>query len=203
MRSQDALTMPIALKPPMRLATREDGRALAELINFAGEGLPMHFWSTLAVPGQDAWSIGTARAAEQADNGRVIVIDEGGGVAAAMMGYPVPDDPPPVDPKMPQMFRVLQELENKVPGTWYLNVLATYPRARGRGLGARLVRLAEDTARDQGLSGVSIIVADQNHGAMRLYERLGYREVKRAEMVKDEWESASEAWVLLLKETAP
>ena len=36
---------------------------------------------------------------------------------------------------MPPMFVPLQELEDRVPGTWYVNVLATLEEHRGKGYG--------------------------------------------------------------------
>ncbi|MEM8662620.1 MAG: GNAT family N-acetyltransferase [Pseudomonadota bacterium] len=187
------------LSHPMRLATPDDGPALAELVNFAGEGLPLYLWKRLAEPGQDPWVLGAERQATRAAKGQIIAIDEGAGVVAAMTGYPI-DAPEEVTDETPPMFGVMTELENLVVGTWYLNVLATYPRARGRGLGALLIRQAEDIAVAGDRSGVSIIVADKNHGARRLYERLGYQEIDRRPMIKETWENHSTEWVLLLKE---
>lgn len=183
----------------MRKATPADGRALAELINFAGEGIPFWLWKKMAKAGEDPWALGARRQAERAEAGQVVVIDEGGGVMAAMTGYPI-DAPEPVTDDIPPMLQVLQEMENTVVGTWYLNVLATYPRARGRGFGARLIGHAEAVARNEDLPAVTIIVADQNFGALRLYERLGYREVDRREMVKEDWENPSTEWILIRKD---
>ncbi len=191
--------MPLSLAPPMRLATAADGAALAELVNFAGEGLPLYLWNRLSEPGQDPWALGAERQAKMAADGRIVVVDEGAGVVAALTGYPVlKAEPLPED--MPPMWRVLQELENQVVGTWYLNVLATYPRARGRGLGAQLIKHAEKIARFEKLSGVSIIVADENMGARRLYERLGYIEIDRRAMIKETWDNPSDNWILLKKD---
>ncbi|WMS43212.1 GNAT family N-acetyltransferase [Acuticoccus sp. MNP-M23] len=193
--------MPLSLVPPMRLATAADGVALAELVNFAGEGLPLYLWNRLSEPGQDPWALGAERQAKMAADGRIVVVDEGAGVVAALTGYPVHEEKPlPED--MPPMWRVLQELENQVVGTWYLNVLATYPRARGRGLGAQLIKHAEKIARFDKLSGVSIIVADENVGALRLYERLGYAEIDRKPMIKETWDNPSDNWILLKKDLA-
>ncbi|MEM7695412.1 MAG: GNAT family N-acetyltransferase [Pseudomonadota bacterium] len=187
--------MTASLAPPLRLARPDEGRAIAELINFAGEGLAEHVWRGLAEPGVDPWTVGEARAAKRAADGEVVAIDEGSGLVAAMIGYPI-ETTDPVE-ELPEMFRPLQALENLVVGTWYLNVLAAYPRARGRGLGAALIRHAEALAAAARLSGVSIIVADQNVGARRLYERLGYHELDRRPIVKDRWETPSTHWVLL------
>ena len=43
----------------------------------------------------------------------------------------------------------------------------------------RTVELAEQQARKNKLNKLSLIVFEQNAGAKRLYERLGYREVAR------------------------
>ncbi len=98
------------------------------------------------------------------------------------------------------MFVSLQELENLVPGQWYVNVLAAFPKQRGRGHGAALLALAEEMARADGCSGLAVIVSNANTGARRLYERTGYREAATRRMVKNGWENEGENWVLLTKE---
>ncbi|WP_217352375.1 hypothetical protein [Ruegeria sp. HKCCA6948] len=45
----------IPLEKPLRLAVEADAHALADLVNFAGEGLPLHVWTGLAQDGEDAW----------------------------------------------------------------------------------------------------------------------------------------------------
>jgi ribosomal protein S18 acetylase RimI-like enzyme len=97
------------------------------------------------------------------------------------------------------MFVPLQGLENLAPGTWYINVLAVRPQFRSQGLGTRLLALAEEMAQTHGKRGMSVIVSDANLGAHRLYERLGYNERARRPMVKENWESEGQSWVLLTK----
>ena len=46
-----------------RPATIEDANLLAELINFAGEGMPLYLWGQMAEPGEAAWDVGCRRAA--------------------------------------------------------------------------------------------------------------------------------------------
>jgi ribosomal protein S18 acetylase RimI-like enzyme len=93
----------------------------------------------------------------------------------------------------------LQELENRAPGTWNVSVLGVLPQFRNLGLGTELLRMADERARKLGKRGMSIIVSDANIGARRLYERLGYREVARRTMVKEQWVSDGHEWVLLIK----
>ncbi|HZA65932.1 MAG TPA: GNAT family N-acetyltransferase [Geminicoccaceae bacterium] len=89
--------------------------------------------------------------------------------------------------------------ENLAPGTWYVNVLATFVEYRGRGYGSRLLGIAERLAAAAGRFGLSIIVSDANAGARRLYERCGCVEVAMRPMVKEGWENPGENWVLLVK----
>ena len=80
-----------------------------------------------------------------------------------------------------------------------MNVLALYPEFRGHGLGTRLLAIADRIAADLGSSGLSIIVSDGNPDARRLYERCGYREAARRPMVKEDWASSGDNWVLMVK----
>jgi ribosomal protein S18 acetylase RimI-like enzyme len=191
----------------VRPARPADAAALAELVDMAGEGLPLYLWTKMAKPGEDPWAVGRQRA--ERDSGsfsyRNATILESGGresggeVAGCLIGYPLPDAPEPIDHgSMPAMFVPLQELENLAPGTWYVNVLATYPRFRGQGYGTKLLSIAEETASAAGRNGLSIIVADSNAGARRLYERCGYRTIAERPMVKDGWQSSGENWLLLV-----
>ena len=162
---------------------------MADFVNMAGEGLPLYLWGKMAEPGESPWDVGRRRA--QRDSGgfsflNAIMLDEGQKSVACLIGYPLLEKPEPIDyATMPAMFVGMQELENLAPGTWYVNVLAADPEHRGKGYGARLLKLAEEIAADAGLGGMSIIVADANRGALGLYERSGYREVARRAMVKE------------------
>lgn len=196
----------ITSPPSIRSATPQDAAALAELVNFAGEGLPLYVWAKIAKDGEDPWRVGRARAAREQGSfsyRNAAMIEQDGAVAAALIGYPLPDVPEAIGANMPAMFVPLQELENLAPGTWYVNVLASYPQWRKKGLGAALLAHAETLAEAAGTKkGMSVIVADNNVGARRLYERTGYREHAKRPMVKESWQTSGSAWVLLLKESA-
>lgn len=186
----------------IRPATKDDRRELAELINFAGEGLPLYLWERMAEEGETAWDVGYRRAAREEGSfsyRNATVAERDGALVAALIGYPLAHEPEAIGPDMPGMFVPLQELENLAPGTWYVNVLAVYPACRGQGLGTRLLEAAEAKAAEAGLFGLSIIVSDANKGARRLYERFGYHERAERPMVKDDWENSGENWVLLVK----
>lgn len=191
-----------ALQPPFRPARREDAPLLAELVNYAGEGLPLYLWGKLAGPGERAWDVGRQRAAREEGSfswRNAVIVEHEDAAAGCLIGYPIADEATPIPRDMPAMFVPMQELENLAPGTWYVNVLAVVPRHRGKGLGARLLALAEESARDLGLRGLSVAVSDANSGARRLYERCGYRLAAQREMVKEGWLNPGRHWLLLTK----
>lgn len=177
---------------------------MAELVNIAGEGLPLYLWTRMAVQGQSPWDVGRERARRESGGfsyRNTIVREESGRVVASLIGYPVDDAPAPTDySDIPAMFVPLQQLEDMVPGTWYVNVLAAYPESRGQGIGSELLAIAEGIATSLSKRSLSIIVADTNTGARRLYERHGFSEVTRRAMVKDDWVHPGTDWVLLVKD---
>lgn len=189
----------IELVPPFRIACAADAPQLAELVNFAGEGLPYYFWTKLAKAGQDPWDIGRARQEMKTQEGQMVVVDFGTGAVAGLTGYGIPASPDPISADFPPLFRPLQELENMVPESWYINVVACYPEQRGMGLGSQLLQLAEDIAQSQSFRRMSVVVADDNVGAQRLYERHGYSELARLPCVREDWQTPTQAWVLLTK----
>jgi ribosomal protein S18 acetylase RimI-like enzyme len=186
-----------------RPATKADASALAELVNYAGEGLPLYLWTKLAAKGEDPWDIGRARAAREEgafSYRNATVIEHDGECAGCLIGYEVPDAPKPISPDMPAIFVPFQELENLALGTWYINVVAVQPKFRNLGLGAKLIGLAEDTGRKCGKRGMSLIVADRNTGAQRLYARHGYSRRAARKMVIEDWETENEQGLLLVKD---
>jgi ribosomal protein S18 acetylase RimI-like enzyme len=193
----------IELTPPLRAATPDDAAAMADLVNFAGDGLALYLWGKMAGPGQDPWEVGRQRARRETGGfsyRNTVVVEEDGKVVACLIGYPLPDAPEPIDyATMPPMFVALQELENLAPATWYVNVVAAYPEHRRRGLGTMLLRVAEELAVDTARKGLSIIVSDANMGARRLYERTGYKQIATRPAVKQDWKNPVEDWVLLVK----
>ena len=194
----------IKLSPPHRLACKDDAFAMAELVNMAGEGLPLYLWTNMASADESPWDVGRNRARRETgafSYRNAVVREHDGNVVACLVGYPLEDDPEPVNyDDMPSMFVPMQQLEDMVPGTWYVNVLDTYPSHRGKGYGQELLSYAEAIARDSAKRGLSLIVSDANAGARRLYERLGYREHARRPMVKERWENPGINWVLLIKD---
>ncbi|NBE07989.1 GNAT family N-acetyltransferase [Paragemmobacter ruber] len=187
----------------MRQAVAADAEHLVRFINMAADDLPLHFWKRSVGPEGDPWAYGHERAARETGgfsyrNAWLAEVD--GAVAACLLGYPAEDAPAPIDPDTPPIFMPLLELEALAPGSWYLNVLATYAAFRGRGCGSALLAKAEEVTRGIGRRTVSLIAADTHLDALRLYQAKGYREVARRPVVKDDWAVAADEWILFVKE---
>lgn len=191
-----------ALPAAFRRATPDDAVDMAELVNIAGHGLPLYLWGKTARPGQSAWDVGR----ERARNGtggfayrNTVVREVGGRVAACLIGYALAATPEPIDDDVPPILVPLLELENEVPGTWYINVLAAYPEHRGAGFGSALLGVAEMLAKEAQCSGLSLITSDSNPGARRLYKRQGFADCSSRPIVKEEWEHSGNNWMLMLR----
>jgi ribosomal protein S18 acetylase RimI-like enzyme len=187
----------------LRPARKSDACALAILVDIAGEGLPSFMWSRIRKPGQSAFEVGRARAARDEGgfsyrNATVAEID--GEVVAGLVDYRL-DDPYDAGDlnALPEVVRPLVTLEAKAPGSWYVNVLATFREYRGQGLGARLLARAEERGRQNKAKSASMIVASANAGALRLYARNEYREVARARVVEYPGCAHGGDWMLMVK----
>jgi ribosomal protein S18 acetylase RimI-like enzyme len=174
--------------PLLRPARKTDAASLAVLVDMAGEGMPAFLWSQMREPGQSVLEVGRARAQRESGgfsyrNAMIAEID--GEVAGALVDYRL-DDPYDTGDlaALPEFVRPLVLLEAKAPGTWYVNVLATFSEFRRRGVGACLLAAAQERARAAGASALSIIVASENSDACRLYERAGYQQVASAPLVQ-------------------
>jgi ribosomal protein S18 acetylase RimI-like enzyme len=163
----------------IRKAVAEDAAELAVLMNSAGEGIPAYLWSRMAEPGMDIMEFGAQRVARTEGgfsfrNVHVAAIDLS--IAGMLLSYRLPDpyDLDDLD-QYPEVVRPLVELEAQVPGSWYINAVATAESCRGRGVGKGLMALAEDLAQQAGASTLSLIVAEHNLIALNLYKKLGYQ----------------------------
>jgi GNAT superfamily N-acetyltransferase len=141
------------LRPPLRRATKQDARALAELVDYAGHGIPGYLWSRSAKEGQPPIEVGIERVLREEVNfsyRNAVVADVDGRVASALLAYRLPEHSDVNLDELPDLLRPLEELELKVPGTFYINILAAYPEYRGLGLGTSLLEAAHMLASEAG-----------------------------------------------------
>ena len=105
----------------LRPATPKDGAVMAQLINMAGEGMPLYLWAKMAGSDQSAWEVGVQRAS-RSEGGfsylNTILYESNERVLAGLVGYALANEPSSVDyDGMPAMFVPLQQLEDLAPGT--------------------------------------------------------------------------------------
>ncbi|MDI3335582.1 GNAT family N-acetyltransferase [Defluviimonas aestuarii] len=186
----------------IRKARASDAPHLVRFINVAADDLPLYFWQKTVGPEGDPWAHGQERAARVTGNfsyTNAWLADLDGEVAACLLGYAAEDEPGTIDPDTPPIFVPLLELEALAPGSWYLNVLATYEDYRGKGLGSALLGHAESIAVAAGHDTISLIAEDTHLDALRLYASKGYRQVARRPVIKGDWNVDATDWILLTK----
>ena len=116
-------------------------------------GWPGYSGRGMAEPGEDA--AGLRRPARRARRGGVLLAERGDGRDRRPRGRgrssPTGSAPSRSrSTRLPAVFRPLQALENRALGTQYVNVLATYPEFRRRGVATRLLDEAERQGRGRG-----------------------------------------------------
>ena len=186
----------------IRAARATDADHLTRFINMAADDLPLHFWKRSVGTEGDPWAYGRERAARETGNfsyRNAWLAEADGEVAACLLGYAADPEPTPFDPDTPPIFVPLLQLEALAPGSWYLNVLATYAAHRGKGLASALLAKAEDVARQGGHQTISLIAEDTHQDALRLYRAKGFREIARRPLVKGDWQVDATEWILFVK----
>lgn len=192
----------IAIRP----ARKADASDIALLINIAAHGGPADGWAH----SQDAE--GTYNPIEI---GRLQVLREEGAftwrnatmaesdgeVAGMLLGYREPDAAEPIPAQTPDYFRPLYELEAEAAGRWFISMLGVYVPWRDKGIGSRLLEVAETKARETAASGVALITEDVNDGARRLYARRGFAVAAKRPMVRFPGGGPrGQDWLLMVRE---
>jgi ribosomal protein S18 acetylase RimI-like enzyme len=173
-------------KVTFRLATKEDSRAIAELFRISSDGVVDYVWMTLApeYPGLEPVEIGAHRYAREEGNfsyTSCVVAEREGEVIGQLCAYPEVASAEEPDEAVDPVLRPYARLE--IPDTLYISSLAVFDGFRGMGLGTEMLSIARKQARERGLDALSLLVFEQNTGAVKLYEREGFREVERAPVI--------------------
>ena len=190
----------------IRRAILEDCRKIAELALMAGEGIPAYFWEQSAAAGEDLIGVGAQRLTMEGENFcyrnvHVAVVNEE--IAGMILAYRLPDaaDAESLD-DYPEFIRPLIELEQCAPGSFYINMLATFPSYRNLGVGAGLMAIVDRLASREHCTLTSVEVFAQNLGAVRLYQRLGYKVAARRKVVPHECHPYDSDIILLTRPVA-
>ena len=170
------------MKQIIRPADVDDCGKIAELYSVASDGVADYVWSKLAEPGEKLLDVGRRRYRREDtpfSYRNCTVVEMDGEVAGMLVAFPMHCDPGEIESD--PVLRPYSDLEQD--NSFYICGVALYPDYRGRGIGSGLMVLAEEQARERDFDQTSLIVFEQNTGALRLYRRLGYREMRRAAVV--------------------
>jgi GNAT superfamily N-acetyltransferase len=199
--------------PSIRPATPVDAIHMTCFVDMASEGLALMLWDALREPQQTLIEFGRARAMREDGafsyrNAHIAEVD--GAVAGGLVGYTIEPDhdvsvrmPDPAEAaKIPDFLRPVIELEQMAGDHWYVNILATYPEMRGKGVGAALLAKADDLGRAAKAAGTALIVDADNRPALTVYARAGYLEKARRPLIPFPMRPDGGTWLLLAKQLA-
>ncbi len=163
-----------------RPARKEDCATIAALYRISSEGIADYIWTRIAEPGEDVLEVGRRRYERQGTTfsyENCTIVEVGGEIAGMLVAFPMHVDPSDEEERDP-VLAPYSKLEEDA--SYYICGMALFPAYRGRGIGTRLLELAEAHAREKGFDKLSLLVFEHNAGARRLYQRAGYEEVDRA-----------------------
>ena len=195
------MTAPIAIRP----ATKADASEVALLVNIATHGGIGIGWR------HDERAEGTY---DPAEVGRLDMLDEtsdlnwrnasmaesDGEIVGMLLGYPEPDEMPAM-PETEAFLRPILELEWLAGGTWFISMLAVHKAWRGKGIGGRLIALADHKRAETRRRGLALIVEDINTGARDLYERDGFSVAAARPMHRyPDGTQPGKDWLLMVKD---
>ncbi len=174
----------------IRDATLHDTRDIAKLIALSSDGVAEIEWHEEAEKKHcDPLDIGESTYRNpQGDysfsNTTILEINDE--VAGMLLAFAMPDAEPRNTENRPavdddNVFAPYIYLEE--PNSWYICGVALYPQYRGRGLGTRLMDLANQQAKEKGLPTLSLVAFEQNTRAVNLYKKLGYSVIDQAPIV--------------------
>ncbi len=175
----------MVLEAPFRPATIEDCYDIARLFKVASGGVAEYTWATMQAdyPGLSPIEIGERHYASDKTvftYNNSIVASQDDQVMGVLVTFPIADE---VEELSKTRDHVLAPYSLEAPGSWYICAMALFPEFRGQGLGTKLLAIARSQAQDRGFNELSLLVFEQNTGAVRLYERNGFKTVDRAPVV--------------------
>ena len=174
----------------IRAATQDDAREIAKLIAISSDGVAEIEWHEEANKEHcDPLDIGERTYQNpQGDYSfnNTAMFEINGEVAGMLLAFGMPEAEPRNPENRPaaddeDVFAPYIYLEE--PNSWYICGVAFYPQHRGHGLGTKLMDLANEQAKEYGFSILSLVVFEQNKGALNLYDRLRYTIVDQAPVV--------------------
>jgi len=174
----------------IRAATQDDAREIAKLIAISSDGVAEIEWHEEADKEHcDPLDIGERTYQNSQGDysfNNTTMLEINGEVAGMLLAFGMPEAEPRNPENRPaaddeNVFAPYIYLEE--PNSWYICGVALYPQHRGHGLGTRLMALANDQAKEEEFTTLSLVAFERNEGAVSLYNKLGYTVVDHSPIV--------------------
>ncbi len=176
----------------IRDGMQDDAAVIADLLVIAGDGI-MEFVFDDVVPGQDTSDVLAYLVADD-DNAfscrNCLVAEDDGKICGVINYYPHDENLLTEEEKeylAPDKVAYLEHFfAYELPESICINALAVQPDCQGRGIGSKLISEAQAVAKRRGFHALSMFVWADNHDAIRLYERLGFKLIDEIFAPQDE-----------------
>jgi len=165
----NGLTPTIQIRP----ARKSECRRIAEFYRISSDGVADYIWTKLAQDGEDILDVGRKRYESEGtpfsfENCKLVELE--GAVVGMLVAFPMVVDEEYQEPDPILVpYSVLEE-----DNSYYICGMAVAGEHRGKGIGRMLLEEAERTGRHLGFSKTSLVVFEQNVGALNLYTHHGY-----------------------------
>ena len=181
----------MSIKPTYRPAQADDSRFIAEMIDVSSDGIALIEWAQAAQATGNRTALDIGAESYSSDEGdysyrNCYLAERSGQLAGMLLSFAMHAretgeivSAPPFDGT--DVFAPYKYLEE--PNSWYICGVAVTPEHRGRGIGRELMLIARKQAIKNGYDRLSLVVFEKNKTAVRLYQKLGYKVVKRAPVV--------------------
>ncbi|MEK9671098.1 MAG: GNAT family N-acetyltransferase [Rhodospirillaceae bacterium] len=186
-----------------RDAHKEDAREIARLYQMAAGGVADVIWDGLRIGDEDIVSSGARRFAREGTDvsfENCALAEIRGRTVGLLHAYPMAADPDFDSATVDPVIRPYTELEEDQ--SYYIAGVALHADFRDRGIGTKMLKLAELRAMTRGLAKVSLIAFQDNAASVRLYERLGYGVVDSRAIVPHPFIRCSGQALLMVKRLA-
>tara|TARA_B100001173_G_C15776288_1_gene457319 strand:- start:49 stop:651 length:603 start_codon:yes stop_codon:yes gene_type:complete len=171
-----------------RSGTQSDATSLALILDAAGRRIPSNFWSLYAAQGQSFFEFGregirtNVDAKSYCENWKIA--ESKGVLIGAFFGFLVEDPYPAINYEDELNWWIpFLELERIAAGSWLLQAISILPEHRGQGHANSVMAKAEEVAKENCATKITLQVEEINQIAVKTYTSNGYSELGRRKLI--------------------
>jgi ribosomal protein S18 acetylase RimI-like enzyme len=191
------------MRPVLRMATKNDTRKIATLMDLSSAGALSQAWGRLAGRGEDWRDVAAEEILSETSElalVNIVMVEVAGQVAGMAVLNGLSDEFTDIDVSMlPTESQPLYVILKAAPGHLLVREIAVFPRYRGQGCGHALMIAAESIAEDKGFPGIVLNVHETNLGAKRLYESHEFAPVTSCSARGHPAYEASSMWITMIR----